>query len=117
MARLLYQDLLHLVALRVPNVTWTVVSAAVPGAGALKRGTLTRAKMENALRSIFVKERHRRAHPRRRFLLPIVEGLSLALDIDTEEEARAMGGDVALEPGGNGGEAAPDAGGDQAHRT
>jgi len=33
-------------------------------------------------------------------VLPIMDGLSLALDIDTEEEARAMGGDV--QPGGEG---------------
>ena len=36
-----------------------------------------------------------RRHPERHVRLPIVEGLSLALDIDTVEEARAAGGDVA----------------------
>ncbi len=33
-------------------------------------------------------------YPDRAALLPLVEGLSLALDIDTVEEAHAMGGDI-----------------------
>jgi hypothetical protein len=97
LARLVYQDVLHLLNLRLPNITWDVLRAALPGTGALKRGTLTHAQAESALRSIFVKMRHRKSYPRRRALLPILEGLSLALDIDTEEEARAMGGDLRSE--------------------
>ena len=43
---------------------------------------------------LFVKSRYLRRNPGRRVTCPIVEGLSLALDIDTEEEARQFGGDV-----------------------
>jgi hypothetical protein len=94
LARLLYEDLLHLFTLRAPNLTWGILRATLPTSRALKKGTLTLDRAESSLRVIFVKASHRRRHPDRRTLLPIVEGLSLAMDIDTEEEARAMGGDV-----------------------
>jgi hypothetical protein len=91
---LLYQDLLHLFTLRAPTLTWSVLSVGIATARELQRGTVTRARLERALRKIFVTSRHRKRNPDRRVLLPIVEGLSLALDIDTEEEARAAGGNV-----------------------
>jgi hypothetical protein len=94
LARLVYQDLKHVLTLRVPDLTWSVLRAVIPGADALNRGTLTLDRGERAFRTVFVKARHRRNHPSRRAMLPIMDGLSLALDIDTEEEARAMGGDV-----------------------
>ena len=43
-------------------------------------------------RKIFVTYRHRRRYPHRRILTPVVDALALALDIDTEEEARERGG-------------------------
>ncbi len=91
---LLYQDLLHLCTLRAPTLTWSVLSVGIATARELKRGTITRARLERALRKIFVTSRHRKRNPDRRVLVPIVEGLSLALDIDTEEEAREAGGNV-----------------------
>jgi len=90
---LLYQDLRHLVRLRLPNLTWTVLRSGLPAVRELKAGTITRGHLEEAVRRIFVAARHRRRYPERRVLMPILEGLSLALDIDTEEEARAMGAD------------------------
>jgi hypothetical protein len=66
----------------------------ISGARELKKGRLTRLQLERSTRKIFVTSRHRKRYPDRRVLLPIVEGLSLALDIDTEEEARAAGGNV-----------------------
>jgi hypothetical protein len=91
---LIYQDLLHVFGLRAPTLTWTVMTSGLKAARAIKRGTITREELEDAVRKIFVTNRHRKRYPERRTLLPMVEGLSLALDIDTEEEARAMGGDV-----------------------
>jgi hypothetical protein len=92
---LLYQDLWHLLTLRAPTLTWTVLSVGISTARELREGRITRARLEYALRRILVTSRHRRRHPERRGRLPIVEGLSLALDIDTEEEARAAGGNFA----------------------
>lgn len=91
---LLYQDLRHLLGLRLPNLTWTVLHSGLSAVRALKAGTITRAQLEDAFRRVFVTARHRSRYPERRVLMPVMEGLSLALDIDTEEEAAAMGGEV-----------------------
>jgi hypothetical protein len=91
---LLFQDLMHVLTLRAPTLTWSVLRVGIAAARQLRDGTITRERLEHALRTIFVKSRHRRRYPGRRVQLPIVEALSLALDIDTEEEARAAGGDV-----------------------
>ena len=66
----------------------------IRGARELRNGTITLERLEYVLRKIFVASRHRKRFPRRRFALPIVEPLWLALDIDTEEEARALGGEL-----------------------
>ncbi len=91
---LLYQDLRHLLGLRLPNLTWTVLHSGLSAVRALKAGTITRAQLEDAFRRVFVTARHRSRNPERRVLMPVMEGLSLALDIDTEEEAAAMGGEL-----------------------
>lgn len=88
---LLYQDLRHLLGLRPPNLTWSVLRSGLSAVRALNAGTITRGELEDALRVIFVRTRHRRRHPERRIAMPVVDGLSLALDIDTEEEAAAFG--------------------------
>lgn len=88
---LLFQDLLHLAGLRLPNLTWSVLAAGLPAARALKAGAITRARLEDAIRRIFVTAAHRSRYPDRRVAMPLMEGLSLALDIDTEEEAAAVG--------------------------
>jgi hypothetical protein len=92
---LFYQDILHIIALRIPNLTWTMLRAALPVAEELRAGTLTKARLENAIRKMFVKYRHRRRYPERRIEFPHVDDLSLALDIDTVEEAQAIGGKIA----------------------
>ncbi len=71
-----------------------MLRAALPAARLLREGSITRPALEDALRKIFVRQRHRRRHPERRIHLPIVEALSLARDIDTEEEAQELGGSV-----------------------
>jgi hypothetical protein len=91
---LLFQDLLHVLGLRFPALTWTVLRAGITAARELRDGTITRARLENFLREIFVKYRHRKRFPDRRVVLPMVDVLWLAKDIDTEEEARELGGDL-----------------------
>ncbi len=84
----------HLAALRLPNLTWGVLRAALPAAQLLNEGRATRARVEDTLRRMFVKYRHRKRYPQRRVHVPIVDGLSLALDMDTVEEAQASGVEV-----------------------
>ena len=91
---LLYQDLRHVLGLRLPNLTWSVLRTGLPAVEALKSGTITRAQLEVAVRGIFVTARHRKRHPERWVSMPVVDELSLALDIDTEEEAREMGAEL-----------------------
>ena len=95
LADMLIQDLLHLLRLRAPSLTWSVLRASIPAADLLRRGSITRGQLEDTLRKIFVRSRHRRRHPERRVVLPIVDALFLARDIDTEEEASELGGRVA----------------------
>lgn len=94
LAELLSQDLRDLVRLRAPTLTWNVLGAGLSAARELKSGTITRRRLEDALRRIFVRRRWRRRYPQRRVHAPALDGLSLALDIDTEEEAAALGGEV-----------------------
>lgn len=95
---LLYQDLLHILGLRLPNLTWSVLRSGLPATRALKAGTITRPHLEDAIRTIFITARHRARHPERRIVMPLLEGLSLALDIDTEEEAAAAKGTFRKSP-------------------
>jgi hypothetical protein len=90
-ATLLYQDLRHLAGLRMPNLTWSVLSSGLPTGRRLKEGRVTRAELERTVRRLFVSHRHRRRYPERRVVLPILDALSLAKDVDTEEEARELG--------------------------
>lgn len=91
---LVSRDLRSLLRLRPPTLTLGVLAAGIGAAGALKAGTITRRALERALERILISRRYRRANPGLGVRLPLVDVLSLALDIDTEEEARAAGGDV-----------------------
>ena len=77
--------------MRLPNLTWSVIRAGVASAKGLKTGTATRQQLEGWSRVIFIKTRHRKKYPDRGVSLPQMHALSLAEDIDTEEEARARG--------------------------
>lgn len=94
LAGLLYQDLRHALVLRMPNLTWTVLGSGLPTARRLKEGRASRSELERTVRRIFCTHRHCRRHPERGVRLPIVDGLSLALDVDTEEEARQLGAEI-----------------------
>jgi hypothetical protein len=88
---LLRQDLRHVFGLRLPTLTWDVVGSGLPTAEKLRKGTVTRENLERTLRRMFVTHRHRVLHPCRRVWVPLLHGLDLAIDLDTEEEARALG--------------------------
>jgi hypothetical protein len=91
---LLLADLGRLARLRLPTVTANVLGAGLPAAARLRRGVLTIPELERALRLMFVRGEHRVGHPERRVVIPLVDELSLAADIDTIEEARELGGDL-----------------------
>ena len=88
---LLAGDVRNIFRLRLPNLTWSVIRAGVASAKGLKSGTVTRQELEGWARQIFVKTRHRKKFPDRGVSMPQMHALSLAEDIDTEEEARARG--------------------------
>jgi len=91
---LLLQDLLHLLTLRPPTLTVSVIATGVRVAMGLRDRTMSRAELEHRARKVFVTSRHRRLYPDRRVVLPLVEHLALAMDIDTVEEARHVGADM-----------------------
>jgi hypothetical protein len=96
-ADMLLQDLRLVASLRPPTFTWSVLRAALPAANLLAKGRMNRPRLEDALRKVFVRYRHRVRHPERRVALPFVDALPLARDIDTIEEAEELGGEL----GGN----------------
>jgi hypothetical protein len=85
---MLKQDLLKMIRLRPPTMTWSVLRASIPASDLLRKGEITQRRLEDTLRRIFVKRRHRRRFPDRRVRVPIVDALFLARDIDTVEEAK-----------------------------
>ena len=88
---IIYRDLMNLFSLRLPTLSWDTLAHAPKAALKLSEGRLTRPDLEYALRRIFVQRKHRKTHPDRKTRMPILEGLSLARDIDTLEEAIALG--------------------------
>jgi hypothetical protein len=88
---IVYQDLRHLASLRAPTVTWDTLRYAYFAARRLRDGQLTQDELETVIRRMFVRRRHRKRYPDRRARLPILRGMSLARDIDTVEEAAAVG--------------------------
>jgi hypothetical protein len=87
---LLAEDLGRLIRLRIPGVTWSAVRAGAVAASKLKQGTITVAELERVLADLLIDADHRAKHGRR-VRVAVVDELSLALDIDTEEEAVAWG--------------------------
>jgi hypothetical protein len=91
---LVVADLRSLLAGAPPSLSFTLVRVLVWGARGLAEGTLTQEQIEKLADPLFVDPVHRRAHPGGGFRLPILEAPTLALDIDTEEEARERGVEV-----------------------
>ena len=88
---LLRQDALHILGLRMPTLTWDVVLHGIRAANHLRQGVATIPELQAACRYMFVKRRHRREYPDRGVRLPLTRWMSLARDIDTLEEAQAIG--------------------------
>ena len=88
----LREDLRQLFTLGLPDLTAAIIADGAAVVMGLKSGNMTRERLERAVRRILVRFGHRRRYPRRQVHMPILAGaLSLARDIDTEEEARAIG--------------------------
>ena len=89
LATLLFKDLKRLLTLRVPNITYDMLWHGVV---AMKKAVTVQGidqdEVEDRLRRIWVRTSHRRRYPERRGRVMILDGVSLARDIDTEEEAR-----------------------------
>jgi hypothetical protein len=92
---LLRKDLRQLAHLRVPGVTMAVIFQAVQISSKLKAGTMTPDELAKRFRMIYVRSRYRRANPGGRGRLPLVEAVSLAKDMDTQEEAEEFGAQLA----------------------
>jgi hypothetical protein len=87
-------DLRSLAAGAAPTLIAALVRIGLWGARGLAAGRLTQEQLELLSDPLFVDPVHRRAHPGARFRLPVLDAPSLALDIDTEEEARERGVEV-----------------------
>ncbi len=88
---LVVEDLRHVLGARPPTLTWTVMTSGLRLARGLRSGTLTVGGLERLVGRLALRRRHRRSSPARGVRLPVVDAIGLALDIDTEEEARASG--------------------------
>jgi hypothetical protein len=88
---LLREDFANLLALRLPTMTMDLVRSGLTVTNGLRNGKLTRPAMEHAMRRVFVKRGHRIRHPDRAVRMPFLRAMSFARDIDTVEEARAIG--------------------------
>ena len=85
---LLLQDLRLLFSLHLPRLTFAVVSNGLRLARGLRRESLTLAGLEQAIGGMFLRvARDAWSGPGNGIRLPLVDILSLAEDIDTEEEA------------------------------
>ncbi|NIM01004.1 MAG: hypothetical protein GTN89_08885 [Acidobacteria bacterium] len=87
---LLVEDCRRLLTLRWPDITWVTVRAGVHGASRLGRGRITLTQLERVLSDLLIR-RDRTRKTGCRVRVPLVDQLSLALDIDTEEEALSWG--------------------------
>ncbi|MEE8142556.1 MAG: hypothetical protein V3T77_05610 [Planctomycetota bacterium] len=87
---LLFQDLRNLLAFHPPTLTWTVVRNGLWIASRLQDGKITQNELETAVARIVMRRSYLRRHPERGARVPVLEGLSLAKDIDTEKEARQV---------------------------
>ncbi len=88
--KLFADDLRNLANLRWPSRTASVVVNCLVMARKLAAGMAEQRELEDRLRRIFIKPAHFKAHPKLRGRVTVIEGLSLAKDIDTEEEAREV---------------------------
>jgi hypothetical protein len=91
---LLGQDLKRLARLRWPDRTLTIVGSGMKLARELRRGHIGLRELERLIGRIFLRQRLALLAADRGIRFPILDMISLAKDIDTEEEARAVHGEV-----------------------
>jgi len=89
---LLVADLLQLLRLRPPTRTFSVISAGLRIGAALRSKELRAADLERIVGDVFLHHEYRKLP--RPITLPILTTLSLAEDIDTEEEAADLSAEV-----------------------
>lgn len=94
---LLWKDLKRLFSLRRPDFTWEILSTGAVLAKKLKGPGITQLELATCLGNLWVRSDHRRRHPERRGWITIGGYLSLAKDIDTEEEAKEIARKAASE--------------------
>ena len=97
---LILADLRLLSRGRLPTVSWDIVVNGLAIARGLRRGTMTAEELARRVRKVYIRRRHRKRFPENRGRMPVLEGLSLAKDVDTEEEAREVEKNLARPPGG-----------------
>ncbi len=71
-----------------------MVSNGVVLALGLRKGAITSEELAQRLHRVFIRFGHRRRFPERGGRLPLMKALSLAKDIDTDEEAKEITGEL-----------------------
>lgn len=84
---LIAADARRLLRLQPPVLTVLVLYHSVALAQRLRSGRATAEVLGHHARALFVEHRHRRRHPERKGRFTVLQAVSLAKDIDTEEEA------------------------------
>ncbi len=87
---LVKRDVENLFKLKPPLLTLMALFNAALLSHRVGRGSITQRQVETHMHQVFGNEPHRRKYRERTGRVPILDGLSLALDIDTEEEAREL---------------------------
>lgn len=91
---LLAQDVKRLASLQAPSRTLTILGSGLKLAHQLRVGPIRLAELERLIGRIFLRQHHADLAPERGIRYPILDMISLAEDIDTEEEAREIHGEV-----------------------
>lgn len=90
LAGLVTQDLQRLVRFEPPDVTITCLANGIQLGRRLAARTASVPEVETWLTRIFIRRAYRKAHPGVTGRVALIEGLSLAKDIDTREEAEEL---------------------------
>ena len=93
LAGLILQDLQAPFLRRMPTLTVSVLSSGLRIARDLRRGELGLGELESLVGRMLMRRHGPRHTGERPIRFPIVDVLSLAEDVDTEEEAREIGGE------------------------